>query len=343
MSEETTVGNQRGEMLVHFHLEDGKHAMDAYVLNACEGHVLGLVRELARHFDIALHIEAHALEEGGVSVWLNLIGKHKDALTIIGSLVVAVLSAGQWVLHGQPLLKQQSELNELNIKKLRLELKKLEGEIASDAAKAPAIGATKPLDLEAPPTVNEVAPALEGSRKVVHLRSQFYATLLKDTRVHAVGFAPQHRPPPDQERVVRREQFAWYVVQASDLPPQRYEKVEVEVVAPVLQRRHLKWRGLFGNSPIAFEISDQRFLDKVTSKRVAFHNGTTLLCDVLVLSRVNEAGDVEAYSHTVEKVHRHFIQPTKPVSRRGKRRGLTAPGPASPMDTSASLFPDDVS
>jgi hypothetical protein len=300
--------NGRGELLVHFHLDDGKHAMDAHVLHACEGHVLGVVRELARLLDCDFQIEAHALDEGGVEVWLTFIGKHAAALTVIGGLIAAMFSAGQWVMHGQPLLRQQAELNDLNVKKLKLEIKKMEAEAAPDAARSPATAASKPLNLEPPLTVEQVAPALEGSRKLVHLRSQFYENLLKESRVNAVGFAPLHHPAPTEERVVRREQFAWYVVQTTEVPPQRFAKVELEVIAPVLQRRNLKWRGLFSKHSISFEIADQRFLDKVASKRVAFQNGTTLLCDLLVLSRLNEAGDVEAYSYVVEKVHRHFAK-----------------------------------
>lgn len=344
MAHSNPAAEQRGELLVHFHLEDSKHEMDAHVLHACEGHVLGLVRELSRLLDIEFRIEAHALEEGGVEVWLTFIGKHAVALTLVGGLVTAVFSAGQWVLHGQPMLKQQSELNELNIKKLKLEIKKMEAEASPDVAKAPATTATRPLNLEPPPTVDEVAPALEGSRKIVHLRSQFYENLLKERRVTAVGFAPHHRPSINEERLVRREQFAWFVVQPTDVPPQRYPKVEIEVVAPVLQRRNLKWRGLFAKKGISFEIADQRFLDKVASKRVAFQNGTTLLCDVLVLSRVNEAGDVEAYSHVVEKVHRHYLKLTRPGRQRGKSNdGLVTNFDANDVvsDPSGGLFAEE--
>jgi hypothetical protein len=329
----------RGELLVHFHLDNGKHSMDAHVLHACEGQVLGVVRELARLLDFDFQIEAHALDEGGVEVWLTFIGKHSTALKLIGALIAAMFSAGQFVKYGGPILKQQIELNDLNVKKLKLELKKMEAEVSPDAAKSPATAASKSLNLEPPPTVDQVAPALEGSRKMVHLRSQFYENLLKETQVNAVGFAPRHHPVPDEERVVRRDQFAWYVVQTTELPPERFAKVELEVIAPVLQRRNLKWRGLYEKHSISFEIADQRFLDKVASKRVAFQNGTTFLCDLLVLSRINEAGDVEAYSYVVEKVHRHFAKATKTTRSSKKTRSAESSGQAiDGGESSGDLF-----
>ncbi len=197
---------------------------------------------------------------------------------------------------------------------MRLELKRLEAEAAADAEKAPATNATKPLNLEPPPSVEDVLPSLEDKRRVVRYRSNFYQALMRDQRVNAVGFAPEHRPSAKREQVVHRADFGAYVLGNYDLAPQRFLKVEVEVVAPVLTRKALKWRGVFEKHGISFEIADQAFLDRVTNKRVTFQNGTTLVCDLVVHWRENETGDLEPYAYVVEKIHKHY---TKAVKRRG--------------------------
>lgn len=303
---------QEGQFLVHFYLDGEGHQMDALVLHACEGHVLSLFREVGSQLGVGFRIETRAHPEGGLQVWLTLIGDHAAALSVIGGTMAALFTAGKWAAYDRPLIRQQRELNELNLKRMRLELKRMEAE-AEPEQTSPATGATKPLDLEPPPQIEEVLPALIEKRKVALLRSSFYKSLLNEPRAHAVGFAPMHEPHASQERRVPREQFQSYVLDSVDLPPLTYRKVEIEVVSPVLTRRALKWRGIFERQIISFEITDPDFLARVANKKVVFQNGTTLLCDLVVHPKENEVGDIVSASYVAEKIHKHF---TKAVQRR---------------------------
>jgi hypothetical protein len=302
---------QEGQLLVHFHLDDGLHQMDAQVLHDCEGYVLCLLQEVGKQLDLDFRIEARAHPEGGVEVWLTAVGKHVAALTLMTSIVAGCFAAGKWIIYDKPLTEQQHEKNDLTLKKLRLEIKKMELEAAVGAEKAPATKANRSLDLEAPPTIEEVLFALEEKNRVKRFRSNFYKTLEREQRVTAVGFAPLHRAPVDTENIVQRAEFGLYILGKSELDPTRFENVEIEIVAPVLQRKALKWRGIFSKQSISFAITDQKFLDLVADKRVAFQNGTTLVCDLLVHWQENDSGDPEPYLYTVDRIHHQYIKTSK--------------------------------
>jgi hypothetical protein len=146
--EQTEGFKQEGQFLVHFYLDDGSHQMDALVLHACEGYLLDLFHEIGKQLDVEFRIETRAHPEGGLQVWLTTIGKHAAALTVVGGTVAALITGVKWVIYDRPLTLQQQEMNELTLKKMRLELKRLETEAQT---KAPATESTRSLNLEPPP------------------------------------------------------------------------------------------------------------------------------------------------------------------------------------------------
>ncbi len=318
VGEETSDGfDQEGQFLVHFYLDDGSHQMDASVLHACEGHVLNLFHEVGKLLDVDFKIETRAHPEGGLQVWLTLVGKHAVALGLIASTVAGVLATGKWMIYDRPLTLQQQEINELTLQKMRLELKKMEAEAET---KAPDTNATKPLDLEPAPTVLDILPALEEKRKVVRLRSKFYESLMEEQRAHAVGFASLHKPLNGNELVVSRNQFNSFVLGPIDVPPHTYKRVQVEVISPVLTRKQLKWRGIFENEVVRFDITDEDFLSRVANKRIAFQNGTTLVCDLTVSFKENEVGETVPQAFEVSRIYRHFDQGPKRNGRRSDKK-----------------------
>lgn len=79
---EEVAANAEGHFLVHFILADGSHDMDALVLNECEDELLQLIKEVGKQLDVDLRIETRAYGEGGIEVFLTLVGNHAVALTL---------------------------------------------------------------------------------------------------------------------------------------------------------------------------------------------------------------------------------------------------------------------
>ncbi|SFE93276.1 hypothetical protein [Paracidovorax wautersii] len=311
-----------GRLMVHFVLADQSHEMDAWVLHECEGEILALVKEVAKQLGISMRIETMAHGEGGLEVYLNFIGKHAIALGLIGSAVTAICSASAWwhyqsTLLGQQieansmaidrdkkLAAQQIEQNELNLRKTRLELRKMEQEVAADAPKLPATDSNLSLHLEDAPTVGAILPSLLANRRIIKLRSQLYESLLTYDKVEAIGFANTHTPTGDEETLVPRARFQGFVVSLEDLEPRVIERADIEIIAPVLTRDGGKWRGRFGKRNISFVISDDRFLMQVALKQVKFQNGTSMICRLVVHQKEDEAGIPQPHEYVVNEVHK---------------------------------------
>lgn len=313
-----------GQFQVHFILKDGSHNMDALVLHDCEGELLGLLKEIGKQLDIDFHIDVTAYAEGGFSVHLSLLGKHAVALSLLGSVIAAICSAGVWMTYQRELLKQQIlqndfalnrdrkladqqvEMNDLAIKKARLELKKMEQEATGEAPKMPATAATRLLPLEPATTAADVVPALLSNPKIIKLRSQFYQHLLPYEKVSSVGFSPSHDPSPRDEMIVHRANFSTYVVALQELDPTVIRDAEIEIVSPVFKRDAFKWKGVFEKHGISFDLIDEDFLAKVTAKKVKFQSGTTLVCDLEIHLRETGSGVPEPYRWVVTRVSSYY-------------------------------------
>lgn len=333
-SEAAESNASTGELLVHFYLPPGSHQIDAYLLNKCEAELLSLLKEIGRQLDVSFEVEVHAYAEGGFIVMLKLVKAHAVALSLIGTVVVGVCTAADWLLYKAPLQQQQIdknrfelerdkrlaaqqlEQNELNLRKARIELKRLELEASQGGSRDPS-AANLSLPLEPLPEPKDVIPALLGQRKVVRHRSNFYESLLEHDRVSQVGFAQSHGASAAQEHVVTRQQFADFVVTLEAIPPEPPTRVQLEIVSPVLRRGTYMWRGILGKKVISFKILDEDFLRKVASRKVKFQSGTTLDCDLEVRPKEDETGEVTLNSYFVVRVHRHYNKdvPTMVVER----------------------------
>lgn len=190
----------------------------------------------------------------------------------------------------------------MNLKKTRLELKKLEKEVVPDAPRLPATASNLSLRLEDPPTVEAVLPVLLANRRIIKFRSQFYESLLAYEKVTAVGFATTHAASMDEEARVPRSKFSDFVVRLEELEPTTVENAEIEIIAPVLVRDGGKWRGRFNKHNISFTVRDEEFLTQVALKRVKFQNGTTLICKLTIFMKEDEAGVAQPHEYVVFEV-----------------------------------------
>jgi hypothetical protein len=168
---------------------------------------------------------------------------------------------------------------------------------------------TQALPLEQPPTPKDVADALLARKKIARRRSNYYERLIENPKVEAVGFASTHHVSAP-EQIVKRGQFSAYVFARIELESIVWPDVWIEVVSPVLRSGGLKWRGIFEKKIISFDLVDQEFRDRVTTKRVQFQNGTLLRCDIEVLQREDETGDTEISGYVVSAVREVWNRPS---------------------------------
>ncbi len=303
-----------GEFKVHYQITGGLHMMDAITRNRAETELLALLRELSNTLGVPFQIDTKALGEGGVVENWNIVFQHKEHILLVMAILGPLLSAAPFYRDKLRQSKQQTQMNELTIQKLKLELAEKEDAATERAEKKQKGMKSQALSLEPPLPTEEIATALLARKKIARRRSNYYERLIEDSRIEAVGFAPTHRRGAD-EQVVQRHQFPDFVVARTDLEPLTYRNIAIEVVSPVLRSGGLKWRGIFDKKIIGFDLEDQAFRDSVASKRVQFQNGTMLVCDLDVLQREDETGDTEVAGYVVSAVHevRSPSAPPEPV------------------------------
>jgi hypothetical protein len=290
-----------GEFKVHYHLNGGTHRMDAIVRNRAESELLALLKEVAAVLGLPVHVETHAYGQGGLVEYLDLVFQNKEQIAT----VMAILSP----LLGAPLYfdkikqsRQQTRLNELNIEKIKLEIKEKEDAATDREERRNQVGKSLELPLEKAPTSDDISQALLARKKIARRRSNYYQALLADSKIDAVGFAPSHNKDTD-EKVVPRSDFGNFVIAKSNLEPLVYEGLLLEIVSPVLRSGSIKWRGIFEKKTVSFELQDDTFRADVASQKVQFQNGTTLLCDFEVHQREDDTGEIEIAGYAVTKVH----------------------------------------
>lgn len=290
-----------GEFKVHYHLNGGTHRMDALVRNRAEGELLAMLKEVGAVLGLPVHVETHAYGEGGLIEYLNLIFQNKEQIVSVMAMLSPLLGA-PFYFDKIRQSKQQTALNELNLKKFKLEIQEKEDAAAERDGKKLKETKNEVLPLESFPTADEIAHALLTRKKIARRRSNYYEILLIDSKIDAVGFVPSHRKDA-VESIVNRGDFANFVIARSDLEPLVYERIPLEIVSPVLRSGAIKWRGLFEKKVVSFELQDQVFRSEVASQNVQFQNGTTLICDFEVHQREDDTGDIEVAGYAVTKVH----------------------------------------
>lgn len=315
-----------GEFKVHYHLNGGAHRMDALVRNQAEGELLALLKEVGAVLGLPVHVETEAYGEGGLVEYLNLIFQNKEQIGFVMA-VLGPLLASPFYLDKYKQSKQQTQLNELNLKKVRLEIEEKEDAAAVRAGNKSKEAENEVLPLETMPTADEIAQALLSRKKIVRRRSNYYEILLIDIQIDAVGFVPSHRKDAI-ESMVKRSSFADFVIARSDLEPLVYERIPLEIVSPVLRSGSIKWRGLFEKKVVSFELQDQAFRSEVVSQNVQFQNGTTLICDFEVHQREDDTGDIEIAGYSVTKVH--DVKTPQASPRQRTEEQLRLPLPAEP-------------
>lgn len=291
-----------GELKIHYHIAGGRHQMDAITRNKAEAELLALLRELSLATGASFHIQTEARGEGGVVEFWNLVFQHKEQVAFVMA-VLGPLLAAPFYRDKLRQSKQQTQMNELTIQKLKLEIAEKEDAAADRTEKKQQAKANEPLPLEPPVEAEDVAKALLAARKkITRRRSNYYELLAQDQTVEAVGFAPSHHLT-SQERVVKRTEFGEFIVARADVDPVTYRKVPIEVVAPVLRSDGLKWRGVFEKKTIGFDLDDYSFRQRVVAKQVQFQNGTVLICDLEVQQREDETGEFEVAGYVVTEVY----------------------------------------
>lgn len=298
---------------LHYYLENDSHSMDATVKNRAEAEIIKIFRETAKLFEIDADLEIFALEPGGIKEIFKFLKKKRNTklagaiLGFLGAIISGVI-AGLTV----EAIKQNSELDQLNIKKAELEIRKLQRELESQ-------GDTT---LKIEDRVGDIIILVSQSDKIRRYKSNFYSSLLLENKIQKIGTTTLDARfrKMSSELIVQRHDFGRYIVDEIIMPPMIYKEVLVEIVAPVLKSGKLKWKGIYNSETINFNLHDAEFRQSVINREVSFANGSIIKCDIEFERQMDQNGEIKVTSMNVSNVTELFQGQSVIETNKGKHR-----------------------
>lgn len=290
---------------LHYYLNDESHQINAFLRNKCEAELLAIISEISAILDIEAELVATAAKEGGFREFWDVVKGNANAITVV-LLVVQLMLTVAPMLHESEKEALEKELNRLQIEESKLNIKKLREEVKAAAP--------------SPETIERTAQHLSNNLKIIKRKSNFYAALSKKQEVSKIGFSVLNANfvPQTDERQVERRDFRKYVLNSNKLRAEEVE-AEIEIVSPVLKDGNYKWKGIYNNQPISFDMLDLAFKDMVLLDNIPFQHGSSIICILRIGRELDEVGDVKVTGYAVTTVIEKIDGSTSIETSQGKK------------------------
>lgn len=290
---------------LHYYLDGESHQINAFLRNKCEAELLAIISEISAVLDIEAELVATAAKEGGFREFWDVIKGNADEITVV-LLVAQLMLTVAPMLHESEKEALEKELNRLQIEESKLNIQKLREEVK-------AVGPS-------PEKIEKAAQHLSKNLKIIKRKSNFYSALNKKKEVSKVGFSVLDTNFVSQtdERQVERRDFREYVLNSNKLRTEEVE-AEIEIVSPVLKEGKYKWKGVYNDQLIGFDMLDLAFKDMVLLDNIPFQHGSSIICVLRIDRELDEVGDVKVTGYAVTTVIEKIDGSTSIETSQGKK------------------------
>lgn len=293
---------------VHYWLKNNSHKMNALIENRCEYEVLYLIKEIAKSYSLSIQIETEPTAEGGLRKWFTIVSKEENKKgTITTTIIVALIT----VILTTPIAKvseklidklfEDTEMNDMQKEKLRLEIDKLKEEASKRNSK------------------------IETSNIIKKRKSNFYETLEGYSKIEKVSFLATNENKENVflEKMILKNDFKNFILVTDDLPPIEIESANIEIISPVLKKGKYKWMGYFSGDPIIFSMQSSEFKTIVQNGDIEFKNGSSINCFLKIRRKIDNEGAEKIVGYDVIRVN-HYFKNEKPIeTKEGKQHRQT--------------------
>lgn len=275
---------------IHYQFNDVGHYMDAFIFNKCEYQLLSIIHEVKKLVDADIEVTVQPLSEG--SLWSRLSFSTKEGKEIKLNWVIALIIAitvnplnkttdniFDWAFE---YIKDGSYIHNLKLEKERLELEKEIRELREDSIKH---------------------SNKDSQNKLKRRVSNLYTEAKKDQRITSIGFCSSVGNPSSEQIVINRDSFDNFIINDSMEDEHTVSNVRIDIIAPVLRKRKIKWHGIYNSQPIAFKLIDLKFRNSVINGDIKFTGGTYIICDLNILTTVDKEGETKISGYEVIEVH----------------------------------------
>ncbi|MCL2591418.1 MAG: hypothetical protein FWD67_11260 [Betaproteobacteria bacterium] len=280
-----------------FQSANSSHALDAFARNKCEDAFLKIVTEIANSFGeyVSISVEPHV--EGGLrDVYKFIISPKGQRLATWGTLIVAVVTLVMQFPSGS-----DRELSRLSVVKTKYEIEKLQLEIAQ---------------LKKNNSIQNTVESIHDNVKIRRQKSNFYNRALACQEIQKIEFSEiesqSNRLIQNSLISIDRKDFHKFVEGDIYVPSEKIENVIIEIIAPVLVRSKIQWKGIIkANNNTEKRIIDFRMLDSVFqndvhNQNITFRHGTHIECTLELHKKVDLDGNVVVSKYDVIAVTRFY-------------------------------------
>lgn len=273
---------------LHYYLKDGAHQINALIRNKCEAELLAIVTEIATILDVEAELVATAAGEGGFRDFWDVIKGNASAISVV-LMVAQLMFTIAPMLHESEKEELEKELNRLQIEEAKLNVEKLRKEVKGSNP--------------APEKAEKISKILSKNLRIIKRKSNFYSMLSERPEIIKIGLAilDSEFSPRFAERQVARHEFRKHILHSNKLRSEEVE-AEIEIVSPVLKEGRYKWKGLYNEQPIGFDMLDSAFRDMVLLDSIPFQHGSSIICVLRIERELDEVGDVRITGYAVTTV-----------------------------------------
>ncbi|WP_343817754.1 hypothetical protein [Colwellia asteriadis] len=269
---------------LHYYFNDDSHDIDAITRNKCEAEMLAIVYEVATILDIKTQLVAEIPLEGGFRDKWKALGENSPQLQVI--LMTVGLLTTIYFTYDPESNARKKELEQLQIQELKLKLKQLK--------------AKDNIEEIAQITANKISKNL----KIIKRKSNLYTHLNNNSRIEKVSInvLDSSNIPLHKETVINRQVFREFILSTNKLRAEEDDNAQIELISPVLKDGNYKWKGIYKDQTISFNMYDQKFKESIFIDGLNFHAGTSIICVLRIRRELDEIGEVKIKGYSVPTV-----------------------------------------
>jgi len=297
---------------LHYYLANDVHTIDAFVKNKAEAEVLKIITEISELLELDLSFELEAIQEGGIREFIKVLSKKKNRkkiipiLTFVGGIMSVVIADVT-----SDYLKKDNEYENLKKEEIKLNIRKLKQELEEEEVS----------NNDTTIIIQNIVFVLSNSDKVKFHKSNFYSTLLKESKIEKISTTEldENNKPISKENIVLRENFRSFIIESNKVESDIIDNAIVEIVSPVFKAGKTKWKGLYDSKNFSFSLNDPEFKNSVLNKEYSFTSGTMLKCTLEMEKEMDNEGEIKIIGYNVSNVQSVFEGESFKQTKRAKR------------------------
>lgn len=162
--------------------------------------------------------------------------------------------------------------------------------------------------------LKDVVIKIDSNQKIKKYKSNFYEEIEKEKRIQKILFAVEdnYRLPISKEHYILQENCKEYILPSNEIETEPIEDAVIEIISPVLKKGNYKWKGIYNNNAISFDMKSNEFKTLIQTGKIEFKNGSAINCVLNIKKELDNDGNEKIIAYNILSVN-HYFENEKPV------------------------------